>query len=736
MIKITSILFFCLLLVKDIWAEARQHQTLTWELSCSDTREGNRSQKINATVPGCVQFDWAKAHQLPSYHKGDCQQVYDGLEDKWWHYLASTTIRKGKDVPFLCFEGVDYQFDVFINGKCVLSHEGMFSRPRVDLSAYKGKKIDIEVLIHPAPKTPDIEPYRGLGNEASESCKPAFSYGWDWCPRFITLGLADEVFISYLPKTHLSSWDVAYRLNEQMDTAYIQMDYNVTGPCTLLSKLISPDGKEMSQTSVKANGSGSMTLVLNNPRLWWPWNHGAQPIYTIELTSSNGENLKRKICFRKTEMVYNEGGKHDGAEVSVPATIQMNHRKIFAKGSNWVPSEMCRSEVKKDNIRKLLTYLKECNMNILRLWGGAYIQPDWFYDMCNEMGIMIWQEFPLACAKYSDDAKYLDILAQESAAIIKQLRTHGCLTMYCGGNELFFKWFDKWGGMSYQSKALRLLDSQTYLLDPDTPFWYASPQPGIRHGGYFPIEGDEELVTMFYDSKYFGYTEFGCGAISELDYIKTIVSEDDLKHPFENSIWQARHANQWGRLDVTTRMTGKDYTHQFEQGVKDANDIQGDCYRTVFELARQKWPYTSMALNWCFNEPWKTLAGNGLVNYPDHRRPAYFKVKEALRPTLLSLSYRALSWKAGDTVKLGAFLLNDSPNTFQESRATIEINTDKTTLASWDVVLPQVEAWRNSTSKDTFNFSIPEHTNGKVQMKILSKEHPEWNSEYTLYIKP
>ena len=291
------------------------------------------------------------------------------------------------------------------------------------------------------------------------------------------------------------------------------------------------------------------------------------------------------------------------------------------------------------------------------------------------------------------------------------------------------------GGMSYQSKALRLLDSQTYLFDPNTPYWFASPQPGIRHGGYLASDGKMELVTMFYDTKYFGYTEFGCGTISDMEYIKSVVSEEDLKHPFETSIWKARHANQWGSFAVTSRITGVDYSNNFEQGVKDANDVQGDCYRTVFELARQKWPYTSMAINWCFNEPWKTLGGNGLVNYPDHIRPAYYKVKEALRPTLLSLSFRQLGWNIGDEVKLDAFMLNDSGDVISECPAKVEVIADGSVIASWEITLPQAEAWRNSRFSDSMTFCIPDAESGRVQMKITSSEHPEWNSVYTVYVK-
>jgi len=729
------LLAVAVLLVSYICAGAQQKQSLHWQLSCSDSADGPQSGRMEAKVPGCVQFDWGRANNLPSYHEGDNQDKYYGLEDKWWHYFATVDIKRGRVVPYLCFEGVDYKYDVLVDGILLLSHEGMFSRPRIDLSAYKGKTVAIEVLIHPAPKNPDIEPYRGLGNESSKSCKPAFSYGWDWAPRFITLGLVDEVYVEYRPASHVRSWDMSYVLDSDNSKAAITIDYSVAGKTALRAELLSPEGKVVATASRDAAGEGAMRLNLDSPELWWPWNHGAQPVYSLRLTSAMGEILSRKISFRRSEMVYNEGGRHDGAEVTVPACIQINGRQIFAKGSNWVPSEMCRSEVNKQNIRTLFTYLKGCNMNILRLWGGSYVQPDWFYDMCDEMGIMLWQEFPLACARYSEEQPYLDVLAQESESMIKQLRTHASVVMYCGGNELFFKWFEKWGGMSYQSKPLRLLDSQMYKFDPDTPYWFASPQPGIRHGGYFPIEGGEEIVTMFYDSRYFGYTEFGCGTISEMDVIKSVVSEEDFRHPFVTPIWKARHANQWGDLRVTGRITGKDYSNNFEQGVKDANDVQGDCYRELFELARQKWPYTSMALNWCFNEPWVTLAGNGLVNYPDHIRPAYYLVREALRPTLLSLSFRQLSWKAGDEVRLDAFLLNDSGASIAPCSALLEVIADGKVIAKWDVSLPRAEAWRNSKCADCFCFSIPKTTNGRVRMKITSPEHPEWDSEYSLYVK-
>ncbi len=721
-------------------ADSFREPVREWTLTYSETIDGSQSTPITASVPGCVQIDWGKAFDIPSYHEGNNVIRYYGLEDRFWHYFTTIKVARGREVPYLCLDGVEYEYDVLIDGKTVLSHEGMFTRVRIDLSEYKGKEVPVEIRIHPAPKVEGTEPVPGIGNESAESCKPAFSYGWDWCPRFITLGIVDEVYVEYRPHIHITDWDLSYRLDNNCSSADIAIDYSVSGPCSLKAELFAPGGDSVCSEIFNTEGEASKHITLQNPELWWPHNHGSQPVYKLQLSVLKDgkvtETLSRNISFRQVKMVANAGVRADGVDVSIPATLQINGRKIFAKGSNWVPSEMCRSMVDPERIRTLLTYLKECNMNILRLWGGSYIQPDWFYDMCDEIGIMIWQEFPLSCAAYSEDKPYLDILAQESEAIIKQLRTHACLVLWCGGNELFCSWSaGKWGSMSYQSKALRLLDSQTLAYDPDTPYWHTSPQHGIRHGGYRVIDGDGELVTQVYQSDYLGYTEFGCGSISEYDYIKQIVSGEDLAKPMETDVWTTRHAHRWGDFAILEKVTGRDYSHDFIKGTEDSNEVQGNCYRSVFELARQKWPHTSLAINWCYNEPWATLAGNGLVNYPDHRRPSYYKVKEALRPTLLSVAYRSLRWHPGDTITLDTFLLNDSGNIIAPGEARLEVYADGELIQHLDWAYPETMSWSNSKGSASLEVIAPETLSGEITIKAVSNNHPEWNSEYVLYVK-
>ena len=149
-------------------------------------------------------------------------------------------------------------------------------------------------------------------------------------------------------------------------------------------------------------------------------------------------------------------------------------------------------------------------MNIFRMWGGSGIQKDRFYELCDECGIMVWQEFPLVCNNYVNDPHYLEILEQEATCIVKSLRKHPCVVLWCGGNELF----NGWSKMTDQHHALRLLNKICYDHDRNTPFLATSPLAGMAHGCYlFSYEG-KEVYRMFNEAHYTAYTEFGVPSVA------------------------------------------------------------------------------------------------------------------------------------------------------------------------------------------------------------------------------
>ena len=714
---------------------------LIWQLSHSSSAEIVGTEWIKATVPGCVQLDMAAAHNIPLYYKGDYEDQYTWMEDEYWRYRAETYIENNDFQPFLVLKSVEYKYDVFVNSEKVSAHEGMFSEMRLDMSSYKGQNVTVDVLIYPAPKVCESIG-RGFGNEASASCKPAFSYGWDWCPRFVTLGIVDDAYIEYLPYVHPENFKVSYRMGKDLKSAKVILECKTSADEVKYS-LFDTNGNEVLSGGFHPK-QNTYTFDVNNPDLWWPHNHGKQPVYTLNVSFlKNGkiaDTIVKKIGFRRVKLVVNEGvwDKDWVAAVrpaDAPMTLEINNKRIFVKGSNWVPPEMCRAQLKRETVKELLTMLREANMNALRMWGGGYIHPDFFYDMCDELGVLVWQEFPLACACYSDEDDYLNILRQESTSIIESLRTHPCIMLWCGGNELF----NDWSKMTIQSKALRLLETQTYLLDEDVPFLYTSPQYGVVHGPYdmVDIHGVEGLTTVI-NNQGTAFTEFACGGPSEWKYLESFMTDDALSQSFRHEMWQKRHAmmnglpkNRW--LDVETIKKVSGCSDDPKEIVACGNDIQSVMYKGMFEAVRRKWPNTSMCMNWCYNEPWPTAAGNGLINYPNVKRPCYYAVQRALKSTKLSIEFSRVSWHSGEEMNCTSWLLNDSESIIEKGKAVISLIVDgkETMLTEW--YFPETFAYSNSKGLQ-FKLKVPDTKCGRFSLVIRSEMANELNDSYEFFI--
>lgn len=716
---------------------------MSWNISYSD-KGGVKSPLYPATVPGCVQFDMEKALGIPSIMTGDHEDEYRWMEDKFWHYCSEIYIEDNGKTPYLLLSGVDYEYDLLINENFILHHEGMFTTTETALDEYIGEKIKIEIVIYPAPKVKGVIPIRGTANESSASCKPAFSYSWDWCPRFVTLGISDDVIIEYRPEVFIKDLQVSYKLSEDYKKAKIFVECCRCGEGRLTYSLYDYNNDEILKGEIEGN-SNSFALELDDPKLWWPHDYGDQPIYRLKLqiTSSVGDeySLERKLGFRRVKLVPNAGTWDDPSTPiktcsKPPMTLEINGKRIFVKGSNWVPSELCRASVTEERTREQLQLLKDLNMHAVRLWGGGYIQPEFFYDICDEYGILFWQEFPLACACYSDDEHYLSVLEKESEAIIKQLRTHPALMLWCGGNELF----NQWSKMTPQSKALRVLDKQTAIFDFDTPYLMTSPQYGVGHGYYDMImpNGNEHL-SEFRGSDYTAYVEFGCGCPSEWDYLSTFMTEEEIKDFPNAPIWVKRHAvaipNQvrgWFDCKSIKKLSG--CRDDLREIITAGNEIQTIMYSNMFEEVRRKWPKTSMVMNWCFNEPWPTAAGNALLNYPALPRPSYYGVKAALKACKLSIAFDKISWRSGEVMQCELWVLNDSFDEIPSGKAMVyaEYDEEKVFLGSFEY--PSVGEHTN-TKINVFQVTPIKTKTGRFVLSVVDSNNQKLNSEYQLFIK-
>ncbi len=719
-------------------------ERLTWILSHSKTHDGEGFERITATVPGAVQLDYAREKNYAPYYYGLNFKQFDWMEDEFFFYDTTLdfSCKKG-ETALLKFEGIDYKYDITINGDTVKTGEGAFTPVIIDVTKFSGKSTALRVTMYPIPKRFAETRTRA---QASACCKPPSSYGWDWHPRLVPSGLWAEAYIDIVPAGSPRDLQVSYILSEDYSNVKVRADAKVYGKGVLIAELISPDGVTVVNQVIKSKGneSVSFTLTHNNPQLWYPRGYGEQPIYTLRVTG--GDTVERKIGFRRSRLVPNKVGGifttgfPKGPEPA-PMQIEINGQQVFAKGSNWVNTEIFPCLATKERYDELIELAYGANMNIFRMWGGQYINHDYFYERCDELGIMVWQEFMLSCNKYPDSDEYLTVLEQEATSIIKALRTHPCITFWCGGNELF----NTWSGLDCQSHALRLLDKLCYEHDRYTPFNMTSPLHGVSHGSYLKVvfpnkQSGHEFLQDLKASKSTAYTEFGCNGGATKEYIlKYIMDKDNYNDcNAENEIWRAHHAfRAWS----PSAWLGKPEVEYFFGGYKDTDDLldktlylQAMCYSSMFEEMRRQAPVCSMAINWDFNEPWPCAGGNSLVNWPAEPKSALDSVRSSLRPTLLSLDIPHNRYLTGETLVGSVWVLNDSAEQAEACEVEVYLHNggQKTKVAN--ISTSSVAARENGKFAE-FEISIGVGIDEQFSVSLECGAHPEWNSTYSLVHK-
>jgi len=721
---------------------------LNWEIGYASKSNDVPAKWYPATVPGAVQLDLAKALKYGTWYYAENWKDYLWMEDQFFTY--QTFFKK----PFIsenqnCFfisKGIDYEFEIWLNGEKLFYQEGMFTTVKLDLTAKLKDKNELLVKIYPIPKLHKEPADR---SQASQSVKPAVSYGWDWHPRLVPVGIWDETGLVIQNKSEIIDFSLNYSLDKELKKAVISCEIKGTNleSCRYAWKISDAQGQVVlnKEGSFKSNEI-ELSGELDKLQLWWPHDHGIPYLYSMDFQLKDASGMlisykTSKIGFRKVELVMNEGGWDFPKDLPKtrsipPVQLRINGRNIFAKGTNWVNPEIFPGIITADRYNELLDNAKEANFNILRVWGGGIINKDSFYDLCDEKGILVWQEFPLACNNYEGTPHYLKILEQESESIIKRLKVHPSLALWCGGNELF----NSWSKMTDQSLALRLLNSQCYRLDPNTPFLPTSPVMGMAHGNYvFRFwETNEEVFQWMPRSDNSAYTEFGVPALSSVEVLKQIIPESELWPPKPGTSWESHHAfnawvgDTWLMPDVLKSYFGE--AKNIEELVANSQLLQSEGYKCIYEEARRQKPYCSMALNWCFNEPWPTAANNSLVNWPNAPKPGFYAVKNACRPFLASAQIKKFMYTEGEDFETDLWILNDLPNSISKGKISVKITADNFELKLLDWEYDTLPANTNLAGP-TIRCKLPVINANSFKLVLEVEGHAGYSSEYTLLYK-
>lgn len=713
-----------------------------WQVGFTADPAAAPETMIPATVPGAVQLDYARAHNWPPFTEGVNFREYHWMEDVYWLYSVPLRFDAAPgQAAYLVFTGIDYRYHISVEGELLCEGEGMFSTVRCDVTRFSGRETTLTVLLDPIPKADDSD----TRTQGRKSCKAVACYGWDWHPRLVSTGLWDEVNLVIEDERCILDFDAAYELTPALDCCRMDTTVSVHADCAVRVSLLDGETVVAQAAADTQDKAAALTLQLSQPKLWYPIGYGDQHRYTLkaETLDAQGRVLTvrtRTLGMRRSRLVMNENAWNQPADFpksrsAAPATLEINGLRIFAKGSNWVNAEVFPCDMTHEGYKKLLTLVKDANMNILRIWGGGFVNKESFFDLCDEMGIMVWQEFPLACNEYPDEDAYLAVLEKEATAIVRRLRTHPCLAFWCGGNELF----NGWSCMTEQHHALRLLDSVCYKEDRFTPYNMTSPLNGMGHGHYvnYDEDGQYEIITRLVQSDCTAYTEFGSPGAAAPEYIRQYISPEDYADcTITNDVWVEHHAfkawgdSRWLRFDEANYYFGG-YTDIDDLCVK-TQFIQAMGYKSLFEEMRKQWPRCSMALNWCFNEPWPTFANNSLVSWPAVARPAYYAVQQALRTRLASLRVDRHLWWSGEKFHADVWMLNDSSlEDLAANEITVFYRLGDGEEIEWGTLrCPALSAQQNREC-GTISFPIPTDFAGKIYLRLCVKDNPSLNSEYT-----
>lgn len=393
-----------------------------------------------ATVPGCVHTDLRRHGLIPDPFWGTNELDLQWIEEHDWDYRASFTVPAellAEAVVDLVADGLDTVATVHLNGHLVARTENMFTGYRWDVKRHlhAGRN---ELVVHFGSamryirsRRPDHNPHE-FNDPIGRSQvirKQQCQFGWDWGPRFVTAGIWRDLRLEGwtgnrlegVRVTQAHQADGSVLLSFEPELAHKDSHVSVTGTVSLEGKVVAPIENRESK--------------IKNPALWWPNGHGAQPLYTATLTVTgrDGAVIGRSTQRLGLRTIVLDQSKDDAGEAF---RFVVNGRPIFAKGANWIPAHSFVAGLTRADYARDLTSAAAAHMNMIRVWGGGIYESADFYNLCDELGLLVWQDFMFACAIYPADPSFRTSVQAEARYQVRRLRHHASLALWCGNNEI------------------------------------------------------------------------------------------------------------------------------------------------------------------------------------------------------------------------------------------------------------------------------------------------------------
>lgn len=648
-----------------------------------DTRDV-RWWRRGGRVPGSVLDDLWRLGEIANPYIERNSLLCEWAPQRTWVYKKQfhvPAIQKPYPRVRLVFEGVDYEAEFFLNGESLGTHRGMFTPAAFEVGdklRYDAGNL-VAVAIAPAPHE---EPQIGRTSRV-RTHKTRMNYWWDFCPRLVHQGIWDDVYLEFTGPVRIADVFVRPRLNEDLTradvTVAIELDSTIETETEIEITLRLAE-QVVAQTIRRVTVAAGRTqtaadLAVDHPHLWWPNGYGEQTLYECEVrtlspTPHITEEESRIVRFgiRRIELVPNDTPD----TTARPYTFVVNGRRVYINGWNWVPMDALYGVPRPGKLERLLALAQRAHVNLLRVWGGGLIEKEAFYNLCDRLGIMVWQEFILSSSGIdnspSTDPDYIALLVHEAEQIIPRRRNHPALVLWCGGNELQGR-----SGMASapdvergpeqplddRHPALAALKATVERLDPDRLWLPTSPSgrafgnslenierdPLGQHDVHGPWEyqGVDKHYALYNAGTSLFHSEFGVEGITNLKSLNAVISPEhqwpvDLA---QNPYWFHLGA-WWVRRAMWDQTFGP--LSDVASYVRATQFLQAEGLRYAVEADRRRRWRNSGVIPWQFNEPYPMAACTSAVDYWAEPKPAYYAVARAYEPVTVTAAFPTIAW--------------------------------------------------------------------------------------------
>ncbi len=709
--------------------------------------------EVPAVVPGCVHTDLLRAGLIPDPFDGDNESVLAWIGRTDWAY--ERTFDAGDldrdDRWDLVAEGLDTFATIWLNGHLVGHTQNQFRSSRFDVVpylrasdnhlriAFSAPVVRAESLARVHGDLPHVNhhPYNTVR-------KSAANFGWDWGIDVATSGIWKSIGLESWSGVRVTDVRPLVQLDGSTGILDVHVGVERDGiPATaeLEVDLRGPDGEVCARTTaVAGEGAASVRLRVDDVQRWWPRGYGEQPLYAVSVGLAGAdERWHGRVGFRTVEL------ETPPDRAGTAFRLVVNGERVFVKGANWIPDHAFVTEMDADRYRRRIVDATDAHMNLLRVWGGGIYESDDFYDLCDELGVLVWQDFLFACAAYREDDEFAREVEAEAREAVTRLSPHPSLVVWNGNNEnivAFAEWpawrpllrGRAWGNLYYRELLPRIVAE----LDGTRPY---SPGSPYSYDDYLSpndaAHGTMHIWDVWNVLDYRDYalhrprfvSEFGFQGPPAWSTLSRVVHDTPLD-PFGAQMLVHQKADQ-GNLKLERGMAGHLSTPTTIDDWHWATQLnQAMAIRFGIEHFRTLGEHLTGSIVWQLNDNWPVVSW-AAVDFDEHRKPVWHALKHVYQPRLL------VARGAADAVALS--LSNDDPEGWAgvvsvtrtsfagEERASVDVSAEvgarsHAEVAVPDAVLRDWDVTREVLVIDAPGFGRTVHHGAEVVDQILDAD--------------